>query len=183
MGGTPRLARSSSIRSTPLAVPVFASTVLVGLAAGFFFAYSANVVLALGTLPGSTYTSVMQPINESVRNAAFAVVFFGTVVVSALGVVAMSLRRELATRHGLLFLGGAVVYLIGTVAVTATVHVPMNEYIATWSVADPPADWVAVRARWARWNLVRTVAAGVSFVLYLATVVALVGRSGREGGA
>lgn len=171
MSGTSRFVHWLSISVT---APIIMSTVLAGLSAGFFFAYSANVVLALGAVSGPTYTSVMQPINESVRNPAFAAVFFGPVVVSVIGITTILLRRELFTRYGLLFLAGAVVYLVGTVAVTATVHVPMNEYIETWSAAAPPADWVAVRARWARWNLVRTVAASVSFVLYLATTVTVI---------
>jgi uncharacterized membrane protein len=163
-------------------VPVVAATALTGLSTGFFFAYSANVVLALDTLSGPTYTMVMQPINESVRNAAFGTVFFGPVVASVVGVATILYRRQLFTRYGLLVLAGAVIYLVGTVALTATVHLPMNEYIATWSASNPPADWAAIRARWARWNLVRTVAAGVSFVLFLAATFLLGAHQTRTAG-
>jgi uncharacterized membrane protein len=158
-------------------LPLVSSVVLTGLAAGFFFAYSANVVLALDRLSAPAYTGVMQPINETVRNPAFAAVFFGAAVVAALGAVMIFLEGAMFTRYGLLFIAGLAVYLGGIIAVTGSVHVPMNEYIATWSQTAPPPDWAAVRARWARWNLVRTGASITSFVLYLAATVALVGRS------
>jgi len=154
--------------------PIVASTILAGLAAGFFFAYSANVVWALDRLSGSTYTEVMQPINATVRNPAFAAVFFGAIAVSALGAVVILVRGDGLTPYGVLFLSGAIVYVLGTFAVTVMIHVPMNESIATWSATAPPADWAAVRARWALWNHVRTIAATISFVLYLTATVALV---------
>lgn len=152
---------------------LFAVTALLtGLAAGFFFAYASNVTLALASLPGPVYVEVMQLINETVRNAAFATVFFGPVVAMVVGIVMLALRRELSTRYGLLFVAGSILYILGTVAVTATVHVPTNQYIATWSTAQPPVDWAATRARWARWNLVRTIAALAAFLsLFAASVV------------
>jgi uncharacterized membrane protein len=153
-----------------------AAVVLSGLAAGFFFAYAANVTLALNRLTGETYTTVMQPINESVRNPAFAVVFFGAPAVAALGVVTILLGGDLLTPYGLLFLLGAGVYLVGTLAVTVAVHLPMNDAIAAWSPSAPPEEWAAVRARWTRWNLLRTAAALISFVAFLAATVALLAR-------
>lgn len=57
------------------------STVLVGLMAGLFFAFSVSVVLALDTLPASVYTRVMRSINDAILNAVFGVVFVGAVVV------------------------------------------------------------------------------------------------------
>jgi uncharacterized membrane protein len=118
----------------------------------------------------------MQPINETVRNPAFAAVFFGAAFVTILGAVMIFLEGELATRYGLLYLTGLAVYLCGTIAVTGSIHVPMNEEIATWSQTAPPPDWAAVRARWARWNLVRTVASILSFVLSLAATLSRVGH-------
>lgn len=75
------------------------------------------------------------------------------------------------TQYGQLALVGTAIYLLGTVAVTATVHISMNEYIATWSPGTPPDDWTAVRARWALWNHIRTTAAVVTFVLLLLAIV------------
>jgi uncharacterized membrane protein len=155
-----------------LVVPLLTvSIVLSGVMAGFFFAYSASVVLALDTLTGSAYTTVMQSINEVVLNPVFGVVFFGAVAVPAAGAAIVLYQGDWAAQYGLLFLAGTVVYLLGTFAVTMRIHVPMNEALATWSPASPPENWAVVRTRWARWNHVRTTAAAVSFVLYLAAIV------------
>lgn len=148
------------------------SALLGGIMAGFFFTYSASVVLALDKFSASTYTTVMQSINETVLNAVFGVAFFGAVVVPAVSAAVVLLQGDWTTQYGLLFLTGVAIYVVGTFAVTVYIHIPMNEYIATWSSASPPDDWAAVRARWARWNHVRTTAAILSFVLYLGAIMA-----------
>jgi uncharacterized membrane protein len=140
--------------------------------AGFFFAYSVSVVLALQTLSASEYTTVMQEINEKVLNAVFGVAFFGAVVVPVVTAAIVVFRGAWSTQYGLLFLAGTAVYLVGTAFVTARIHIPANDYIATWSPVSPPDEWPAIRTRWTRWNHVRTTAAVVSFVLYLAAVAA-----------
>ena len=147
------------------------SAVLGGLMAGFFFAYSASVVLALRTLSAPEYTTVMQEINEKVLNAVFGAVFFGAVVVPVGASALVVLQGNWSTGYGLLFLAGTVVYLAGAFLVTLGVHIPMNDYIATWSPITPPDEWATVRERWTRWNHVRTTAAVVSFALYLAAIV------------
>jgi uncharacterized membrane protein len=157
----------------PVALLLAVSAVLGGIMAGFFFTYSASVVLALDRLSASTYTTVMQEINETVLNAVFGVAFFGAVVVPAVSAAVVLLRGDWTTQYGRFLLAGVVIYLIGTFVVTMLIHIPMNEYIAMWSASSPPDDWVAVRSRWARWNHIRATAAVVSFVLYLAAIVSL----------
>lgn len=147
------------------------SAVLAGLMAGFFFAYSVSVVLALETVSASVYTTVMQEINEKVLNVVFGVVFFGAVVVPVGNAALMLTQEGWATQYGQLFLAGVVIYLLGTFAVTMRIHIPMNEDIATWSPASPPDEWATVQTRWTRWNHIRTIAAILSFVLYLAAIV------------
>lgn len=152
---------------------LMAATVLCGLMAGFFFAYSASVVIALQTMTAEGYTNVMQPINANVRNAVFGVVFFGAVATPALATVLVLFQQDWKVRYGQLFIAGFIIYLIGTFLVTVTIHIPMNEYIATWSASSPPSDWATVRARWALWNHVRTSAAIISLVLYLSALMTL----------
>jgi uncharacterized membrane protein len=156
---------------TPVVVLLAVSAVLGGLMAGFFFAYSASVVLALRTLSASEYTTVMQEINEKVLNVVFGIAFFGAVVVPIGGAILVIVQGYWTTLSGQLFLGGVIVYLVGTFLVTARIHIPMNDRIATWSPVSPPDEWVTVQARWGRWNHVRTTAAVVSFALYLAAIV------------
>jgi uncharacterized membrane protein len=87
------------------------------------------------------------------------------------GAILVVVRGHWTTPSGQLFLAGIVVYLVGTFLVTARIHVPMNDRIATWSPVSPPDEWVAIQARWGRWNHVRTTAAVGSFALYLAAIL------------
>jgi uncharacterized membrane protein len=144
------------------------SIFLVGTMAGLFFAYSVSVVLALDTLSASVYTRVMQSVNDAILNVVFGIAFFGSVAVPVVSAMACIVRGGWTAQHGQLFIAGTAIYLVGTVAVTMAVHIPMNEYLATWSPTSPPDDWETVRTRWGVWNHVRTVAAVVSFVLCLA---------------
>ena len=162
--------QANALFEVPVVFVLTVSAVFGGFMVGFFFAYSASVVLALGTLSSSEYTTVMQEINEKVLNALFGVVFFGAVVVPLGGAAILVLHGDWQTRYGQLYLAGTAVYLVGTFLVTARIHIPMNQRIATWSAVSPPEDWAAVRANWTRWNHVRTTAAVVSFALYLAAV-------------
>jgi uncharacterized membrane protein len=159
----------------PLVVLLVVSAVLCGLMAGFFFAYSVSVVLALESLSGSEYIPVMQEINEKVLNIIFGTVFFGAVVVPIGGTILIVLREALATQYGQLFLIGTIIYVVGTFLVTVRIHIPMNNRIATWSSTSPPDEWTTVRARWRRWNHIRAAAAVISFVFYLTAVLSLSG--------
>ena len=161
----------NAFAETPVVVLLAVSAVLGGLMAGFFFAYSASVVLALRTLSASEYTTVIQEINEKVLNVVFGIAFFGAVVVPIGSAIIVVFQGYWTTLSGQLFLAGVVVYLVGTFLVTARIHIPMNDRIATWSPVSPPDEWVTVQARWGRWNHVRTTAAVVSFALYLAAIV------------
>ncbi|WP_435157023.1 DUF1772 domain-containing protein [Haladaptatus sp. DFWS20] len=164
----------SSVLSGELVVLlVTVSAALAGLMAGFFFAFSVSVVLALETLSASAYTTVMQEINERVLNVVFGIVFFGAVVVPVGSAVVVVFQGDWTTQFGQLFLAGVGVYLLGTFGVTMRIHIPMNETIATWSPSSPPDEWATVRSRWARWNHIRTIAAFVSFALYLSAIASL----------
>ncbi|MFC6722969.1 DUF1772 domain-containing protein [Halobium palmae] len=155
----------------PIVFLLAISTVLGGLMAGFFFAYSVSVVLALRTLSAAEYTTVMKEINEKVLNIIFGAVFFGAVVVPIGSATIIILQGYATTLSGQLFLAGVSIYLVGTFLVTARVHIPMNNHIATWSPVSPPDDWATVQARWTRWNHIRMGAALVSFALYLGAIV------------
>jgi len=109
-----------------LVVLLAISAVLGGLMAGFFFAYSASVVLALQTLSASEYTAVMQEINEKVLNVVFGVLFFGAVVVPTGSAILVVVQGYWTTLSGQLFLAGVIVYLVGTFFVTARIHIPIN---------------------------------------------------------
>ncbi len=65
--------------------------------------------------------------------------------------------------------------LVGLVAVLRG-DLPVNRRMATWSPADPPADWQHERARWEQWFRVRTAAALVAAGASLAALVVVSAR-------
>jgi uncharacterized membrane protein len=60
------------------------ATVPAGMTAGCFFAYEVSVTRALADVDDTIYVATFQAINDTIRNAAFGIVFFGTVPAIAL---------------------------------------------------------------------------------------------------
>jgi uncharacterized membrane protein len=79
---------------------------------------------ALARLPSSEGIAAMQSINVVVINSSFLGTFLGTTLLS-LGVVALVLvsRSHPST---MLFLGGAIIYFVGTFLVTMFGNVPIT---------------------------------------------------------
>jgi uncharacterized membrane protein len=72
-------------------------------------------------------------------------------------------RRPPRTRARLI--AAALGCLVAGFAVTVLGHFPLNTEIMTWGASAPPPDWPDVRDRWLAAHVVRTVLAGVAFVL------------------
>ncbi|MBL8687885.1 MAG: DUF1772 domain-containing protein [Rhodospirillaceae bacterium] len=129
-----------------------------GLMAGVFFAFSSFVVRALGRLRPPAGIAAMQSINIVVINPLFLGVFLGTgAVCIALLVVALMRWGDPAA---IWLVAGSVLYVAGTIVVTMSFNVPLNEKLAT---LDPEGAagaelWTHYRSRWTAWNHVRTVA-------------------------
>jgi uncharacterized membrane protein len=148
-------------------IVLVAAIVLTGLSAGFFYSYEASVTLGLAEVDAPTYVAAFQAINDSVRNPAFGVMFFGAIPVIA---VALALHwRQPPVRT---LIGAALVLYLALIVVTGTGNVPLNEQLAEYASIDASIDAAtAATARdefeddWNRLNLIRTVAVVASFVL------------------
>ncbi len=134
------------------------ATVWFGLMAGFFFAYSATVMGGLAATDAETAIAAMQAINAHVRNPAFGLGFWGSVVV-ALSLALACLARPLPGRIWVLAAAG--LYLAGAIAVTILGNVPMNMALASVDPAAPGATATMARyiADWTWLNHIRTLAA------------------------
>lgn len=147
-------------------------TVLVlGLMAGFFATYSANVNLATLELDGPTYAQVQSAFNRNVRHAGFFVCFFGPM---PLGLIALALAwtKRRAAWWRLLALT-VLAYALGIVLFTREVNLPLNHLTESWTPATLPPDWASVREAWNRANLWRS---GLNGVLFAISLIALVLR-------
>jgi uncharacterized membrane protein len=98
----------------------------------------------------------MKWINASVRNAAFAPAFFGSLLLT----IAAAMVAVVSGRSARVWIVAAAVLYAAAFLVTLTLNVPLNEQLAAVGPADQISDVAAVRAAfegpWIRWNLLRT---------------------------
>lgn len=146
-----------------------AAIVLLGLMSGFFFAFAVDVAPAIAQLDGTAYVTTQQWINRVVRTLPFAAAYFGAAAMPFLvaGVALAARRRRTALAWGAVGL----LYFGAVFWVTRSVNIPINEMVAGWNPAAPPADWAQLRDRWNDSNLLRTVAAVLSFAAAVALSV------------
>ena len=69
----------------------------------------------------------------------------------------------------------AIVYGAAVFWLTRSVNVPINDALAGWNPAQPPADWTSARERWNAANAVRAWASAACFAA--AAALTLCGRS------
>jgi uncharacterized membrane protein len=132
------------------------TTVLMGLIAGFFYAYACSVMLGLAEVDDRTFIDTMQAINATVRNAGFAPSFFGSLVASVATAMVLYAKRSPA-RH-LVALAAALYF--AAFAITFGISVPMNNELADAGSIATITDHAAVREAyedpWVVWNVIRT---------------------------
>jgi uncharacterized membrane protein len=152
--------------STALPLLVGLATLGSALIAGTFFAFSSFIMRALGELPPAAGIAAMQRINVVVLNRSFLGAFVGTAVVSLLvGLIAILGWDEPGAAW---FVGGALLYLVGTFAVTAAGNVPLNDRLAEVEAEHPAAVevWSHYLDRWTWLNTLRTAAAALAVVAF-----------------
>lgn len=128
-----------------------------GMMAGLFFAYSNSVMPALARMPGPQGMTAMNHVNVIIQNPLFLSVFMGTAVIMLFLIVVALLGW---IDRPAWILTGAVLYLVGNIAVTVTINVPMNDALAAANPAggDSAALWATFLDRWVFWNHVRALA-------------------------
>jgi len=65
---------------------------------------------------------------------------------------------------------GAVCYAT-VIAITVPTNLRINKQVARWSIENPPGDRAAVRARWIRFHVIRTLFSIPAFALYAAALI------------
>ncbi|EJE51133.1 putative integral membrane protein [Acidovorax sp. CF316] len=156
-------------RSTIAVAPHFLAVVWLGLMAGFFGTYSANVNLAMLQMDGATYATVQSALNRNVRHSLFFALFFGPPLWCALALATGWARRREAWWPTLAAV--LLAYLLGIAFFTQQVNLPLNATTEAWNPQVLPADWAQVRARWNAANLWRALLSLAAFVAALVTLV------------
>jgi uncharacterized membrane protein len=152
------IATPTAVHAASRTAPI-AATVLMGLIAGFFYAYACSVMIGLGNADDRTFIVAMQEINASVRNAWFAPSFFGSLLVTGIAAILAAMRSDRAV---LSWTSAALVLYAGAFLITMGISVPLNDELATAGPVDRITDLAAVRAAyedaWVRWNIARSLA-------------------------
>ncbi len=164
----PAFPPASAVSSTVSLWAQFATVLALGLMAGFFSTYSANVNLATRELDGPTYALVQSAFNRHVRHALFFAAFFGPVPLGLLGLAAA--WRERARPWWRLLACVVVAYALGIVLFTREVNLPLNHLTESWTPATLPADWADTRDAWNRANLFRALLSTALFSASLCTL-------------
>jgi uncharacterized membrane protein len=105
----------------------------------------------MSRLSVSTYVEFHQATNHTFNPYMPIVVvgsILGGIVFAIVSQGSHSLTSELA-------IAGSVCY-VAVLAIALSTDVRINKQIERWSVESPPDDWSAVRARWIRFHIVRT---------------------------
>jgi len=156
------------MRAAALVMQLLA-TLLMGLMAGFFFAFAVDVVPAMRELDAQAYITTQQAINRVVRNAVFGGVYFGSALLPLLAALALYACGQ--RRPGHLWLAIGALYFGMVFWLTREINVPINNALALWNPSAPPADWLEARERWNTANLVRSVASGTCFAAAVCLLV------------
>lgn len=138
--------------------------ILLGLMAGFFYAYSVDVMIALDRLSPQAAIESMQSINLVVRNPMFFVTFFLTPVACFVTGAFLWAGKNRTTAG--FVIGAGAFYLVFAWLPTIAINVPMNEALALVSGADIAKDaaniWQNYSPTWTFWNTLRTIASALA---------------------
>lgn len=141
------------------------SFLFTGAIFGFFYAFFASVLNGFDTIDGALAIEAMNAINREVRNARFFPIFSLTPVIA---VITAALGWGIGQRRAaMLFLSAGFVYIVGAMALTIQVSVPMNVApmmidTAVITSAEAAEIWNAYSRDWSWWNGLRTLFSGVA---------------------
>ena len=106
---------------------------------------------AMSRLSVSTYVEFHQATNHTF-NPYMPIVVVGTIFG---GFVLAILSQGIHSPSGELAIVGSVCY-VAVLAIALSTDVRINKQIERWSVENPPENWSAVRERWIRFHILRT---------------------------
>ena len=145
---------------------IYFAVISSALSAGIFFAFSTFVMRALALQPSASGIATMQSINVTVFNPWFYSAFFGPAVACVL--LAVAALRNWEQPGALYLIAGSLLYLIGTLGVTALGNVPLNDALAILRPTSTEGAqlWSKYLIDWTLWNHVRTAAAFLAAAMF-----------------
>jgi uncharacterized membrane protein len=140
---------------------------LTGVMAGLFYAFSVSVMPGLDVIRAEHAIRAMQSINRNIQNPVFLVSFlFAPIAAAVTGVLLLFLDQ---TTAAIIFFLAAAIYVLGVLAPTFVMNVPMNEALDVVEVSPTTSDdaqhWSDYSLRWTWWNSLRTLLNLLSLLL------------------
>ncbi len=86
------------------------------------------------------------------------------------GGVLAALSKGLQTPPGELAVIGALCYA-AVLSISLSTNVRLNKLVARWQIHSPPPSWAAIRAKWVRFHILRTLISVPALLSYLFAVV------------
>ena len=167
----PLIATPNSSAGDPMSA---ALSLLTGAAAigsatvgGVFYGFSTFVMRGLRQLRPSAGVAAMQQINIAAVRPGLMAAMFGTAATCVALAVWTGVHGP--SRHSVAVFAGGVLYLAGSVGVTAAYHVPLNNALAGLdpNAPDTEAVWRDYLRRWTAGNHLRTIGCLAAAALYL----------------
>lgn len=149
----------------------FITILLNALSTGFFFAWSASVILGTKKVGDFTYLESMQSINREILNPAFFMVFFGSLITLFLSSILHYSYKPMFW----FMVASVVIYLIGTFGVTAFKNVPLNNELDVLNIKELSVSELKnfrnyYESKWNQYHTIRTIANMVSFILLVISI-------------
>lgn len=139
--------------------------------AGFFWAWSFTVMPGLANAPPDAAIAAMRAVNEGIRTAGFAFVFFGPALLAAFAGGIGLARGHSVT--GWLALAAAAVSAAGVIGTTFAFNLPLNDQLARAAVTAETAGrvWADYAVPWTGWNHLRTTMATAALGLLIGAAI------------
>ncbi len=147
---------------------------LVGLVAGLLYGFQCSVNKGLGQLGDKEYLLGFQSINKAILNPVFFISFMGCLVVLP---IACWLCYRIGDSTAFNFLLAAtIIYFVGFFGVTVFGNVPLNETLANFNINAASIKQLAIQRKafapsWNKYHLIRTIAAIISFILTILSII------------
>lgn len=155
-------------------IVLLASVITTALSAGLFYAWVVSIIPGTKKISDQAYLETMQSINREILNPGFFILFIGALLLlTACCYLQYTFRVDTVFY---LTLAAALFYSLGTVGTTMFGNVPLNNMVeamdlTSFTAADFSKARQAFENQWNNLNLIRTIAALVSFVLILMALV------------
>ena len=149
-------------------IVLFLALMTTALSAGLFYAWVVSVIPGTKKVTDQAYLEVMQSINRTILNPGFFIIFFGAMFL--LFVQTYFQYKIKIDNIFWLTLSATVIYLIGTIGVTMFGNVPLNNMVDALDLSKMNLEEfkearLNYEDRWNQLNMIRTVAAMISFLL------------------